>query len=129
MPVSPENVKSVFLAALENEPGARSAFLDSVCAGDTELRQRVEAPLEAYQESDPLLDRPAAWHLEVGPADQAADGNTPLPSTPLAADTLAELTQAGRFRLLGEIARGGMGCVLLAHDPEMDRALAVKVML
>jgi serine/threonine protein kinase/tetratricopeptide (TPR) repeat protein len=129
MPVSPDTVKAVFLAALDNEPAARSTFLEGACAGNSELRQRVEALLEAYQESDPLLDHSAAWHLELRPEGQAADGNTPLPSTPLPAGSLPELTQAGRFRLEGEIARGGMGCVLRAHDPEMGRALAVKVIL
>ena len=36
---------------------------------------------------------------------------------------------AGRIRLLGEIARGGMGAVIRAHDPDLGRDLAVKVML
>ena len=35
----------------------------------------------------------------------------------------------GRYRVLGELARGGMGAVLRAHDPELNRLLAIKVML
>src|SRR5262249_20099418 len=38
-------------------------------------------------------------------------------------------SQAGRYRLDGEIARGGMGIVLSAHDPDLGRTLAVKVLL
>jgi serine/threonine protein kinase len=34
----------------------------------------------------------------------------------------------GRFRVLGEIARGGMGVVLRAYDPDLDRELAVKLL-
>jgi tetratricopeptide (TPR) repeat protein len=131
MPISPDTIKAVFFAALEKEPGERSTFLDSACQGDRDLRQRVEALLQAYRESDPLLDRPAAWHLEVNSTGQAADGSTPLPPLHLSREALdlPELTQAGRFRLLEEIARGGMGAVLRAHDPDMDRPLAVKIIL
>jgi serine/threonine protein kinase/Tfp pilus assembly protein PilF len=41
----------------------------------------------------------------------------------------ATITHAGRYQLLGEIARGGMGEVLRARDTELDRELAVKVLL
>lgn len=37
--------------------------------------------------------------------------------------------QIGRFQILEEIARGGMGAVLRAHDPDLDRPLALKVVL
>jgi serine/threonine-protein kinase len=37
--------------------------------------------------------------------------------------------RAGRCELLGEIARGGMGAVFEARDPDLDRRLAVKVLL
>jgi tetratricopeptide (TPR) repeat protein len=40
-----------------------------------------------------------------------------------------EPEQAGRFQLLGEIARGGMGAVLRGRDPDLGRELAVKVVL
>jgi eukaryotic-like serine/threonine-protein kinase len=34
----------------------------------------------------------------------------------------------GRYRVLGEIARGGMGVVLLAYDDALDRELAIKLL-
>jgi tetratricopeptide (TPR) repeat protein len=37
--------------------------------------------------------------------------------------------QIDRYRIEGEIARGGMGVVLRAHDPDLNRPLAIKVLL
>src|SRR5262245_14955879 len=37
-------------------------------------------------------------------------------------------SSTGRYQLLGEIARGGMGAVLKGRDPELGRDLAVKVL-
>src|SRR5262249_21990414 len=34
----------------------------------------------------------------------------------------------GRFRVLGEIARGGMGIIVRAYDPALDRELAIKLL-
>jgi tetratricopeptide (TPR) repeat protein len=132
MPAATDTIKSLFFAALEKAPGERSTFLDSACGGDADLRQRLDALLAAYRESDPLLDCPAGWQLEPDSPSQAEGGDTPLPDTPLGPEALLHapgLSRAGRFRLLGEIARGGMGTVLRAHDPALDRPLAVKVIL
>ncbi len=40
----------------------------------------------------------------------------------------AQPPTAGRYQIEGEIARGGMGVVWRAHDPELNRTLAVKVL-
>jgi serine/threonine-protein kinase len=126
MPAAPDTVKSIFLAALELPPAERSTFLIHACQGDDDLRHRVEALLQAGEAPDSLLDRPAAEHLDASP--NPLPDRTPLPDD-AALGRLAEPNRAGRFRLLEEIARGGMGAVLRAHDPEMDRAVAVKIAL
>jgi serine/threonine protein kinase len=41
----------------------------------------------------------------------------------------AVVERLGRYQLRGEVGRGGMGCVLRARDPDLDRDLAIKVLL
>jgi predicted ribosomally synthesized peptide with SipW-like signal peptide len=53
----------------------------------------------------------------LGPLGSVPDTPLPLPQ------------RAGRYHLMGELARGGMGAVLRAYDPDLRRPLAIKVML
>ncbi|MBI4569830.1 MAG: protein kinase [Planctomycetes bacterium] len=56
-------------------------------------------------------------------APRAADGD------PLGADESGGPAVLGRYMVVGEIARGGMGAVMEAKDLDLRREVAVKVML
>src|SRR3954470_19807042 len=59
MPTDPRRVQSVFLEVVESsDPAGYAAALDRECAGDAELRRRVEGLLEAHQQPAEFLDRP-----------------------------------------------------------------------
>ena len=59
--------ESIFAAALEKlTPAERAAYLKGACAGDLELHRRVEALLEAHEQSGDLLDPPANFPGPLG---------------------------------------------------------------
>ena len=47
---------------------------------------------------------------------------------PSAPEPLPRGTDIGRFVVLGMLGRGGMGEVYAAHDPELDRTVAIKLL-
>ncbi len=112
----PQRAQSVFLAVLEQPLSARDALLDRQCAGDAELRQRVEALLEAHDEPGSFLNAPPVGLVDYPTIVQ--------PMTEKAG-TSGEL---GDFRILREIGRGGMGVVYEAQQISLGRQVALKVL-
>src|SRR5437588_7125961 len=102
----------VFCAAIERaSPAERVAYLDQVCGGDLDLRQRVERLLEAHLQAGSFLAaRPA-----VMPA------TTDLPAE-------APGTIIGPYKLLQQIGEGGMGTVFMAEQTQpVQRKVALKI--
>ena len=53
----------------------------------------------------------------------------PVPGAPAtAASALVEGTRVGRYVLRDRLGAGAMGVVFTAHDPELDRAIAIKLL-
>ena len=112
-----EIIERLFFEALEQPADRRSAFLDDACAGDEDLRLRVERLVRADSEEGLRIDTPP-WT-----ADRAAVPLTPPSSDASVGDNI------GPYCLRRLVSVGGMGEVWFAErgDGQFEQHVAVKV--
>jgi non-specific serine/threonine protein kinase/serine/threonine-protein kinase len=110
-----KRVKQIFQSALEVEPQGRASFIDGACAGDQGLRAEVESLLSHHDEAGSFIELSA---FEV--AARAIERQE---------DELAPGRMIGPYRIVSEIARGGMGTVYLATraDDQYKKQVAIKL--
>ncbi|MDT8435673.1 MAG: serine/threonine-protein kinase [Gemmatimonadota bacterium] len=100
----------IFQAALDLPDDERAAWIERQTGGDEDLRRDVEALLSAHGREHGPLDRP----LAVPPEDEGLQ------------EALCEALE-DRYRLEGELGRGGMAVVFLAREAKHDRTVVLKV--
>src|SRR5512137_1679427 len=102
--------REIFADALEkDDPRERVALVAQACGPDPELRQLVDALLQAHERAGQL---PAPTML-VQPEQFIGEG----PGTVI-----------GRYKLLQEIGQGGFGVVFMAEQLEpVQRKVALKI--
>jgi len=110
--------REIFLEALEQpSKEARAAFLERATAGDSELREAVEALLES-NEADTLLEKGTVRILRES---LEVAGKLTLHEEQIG-DSI------GRYKLLEKIGEGGFGVVYRAEQSEpVRRHVALKV--
>src|SRR5262245_18749369 len=113
MTVDFDKLREIFIAALEQEPDGRDAYLDQACAGDAELRRNLAAMLKAHAADEGPLDRGAV-------RDNRTQGYEPAEGPGV---VLSE-----KYKLLEWMGEGGMGTVWMAQQLEpVKRLVAIKL--
>jgi serine/threonine protein kinase len=131
MNVDPRSIEGIFVEALGKAAGAeRQAFLDAACAESPERRLRVEALLKAYDDAGSFLQHAAGdWRQPPATAAGAAAVDDGIPDGLMApSDKPGCIGMLGSYEVREFIGRGGMGIVLRALDPALNRVVAIKVM-
>lgn len=106
-------LEMLFHSASEMDPLERSIFLDEACAGDPELRERLESLLAAADRTFGFIEKPVYQAVR----DAIGDG-------------ISEGQQIGEYVVVRTLGSGGMGRVYLARraDGQFDQQVAIKQM-
>ena len=108
---------AIFSEARRLAPERRAAFLDTACAGDPELRRRVEELMRASDGAQSFMKISAGERLDAGLLRRATAVPAEKPGD-----------RIDRYELLAQIGEGGCGIVYKASQEQpVRREVALKI--
>src|SRR5215468_4810341 len=117
-----QQIGRIFKGALERAGPGRASYLQQECAGDNELRRKVEALLSSNEQAGSFTE--AMPSTVAGLTEPAS---TVGPSLLRTADPFIGRI-VSNYRLEERLAAGGMGVLYRATDLKLGRSVAVKVL-
>jgi serine/threonine protein kinase len=123
-----ERIQQIFEAAVELPPAERGKYLLQACAGDDELRRRIERLMEADDQAPAALQSVKVCPVCARCYDGAM-AYCPADSERLEIALHGPLLIDGKYRIERRLGHGGMGAVYQVRHTGLEKTFALKLIL